>query len=517
MATDTMDCRVKALDGSRYCQVFGNKHMFAAVYPITTKGQCHETLKQFIADYGAPIRMITDGSAEQTGHLTEFHSRLLRYDIPHHIAGPYRPNQNPAETVIRELRKRWYRTIFRTNCPQRLWHFAFPYIALLMSHTSTYAANLGGRTPIEHLTGDTPDISELLDFAFYDRVWFKENAGLDVSHITSGTSYHIGFYQHPASGIPISCTTVARVTHIESQEDGNKHRFKEYDEQIQQRFKDPHLLVQGEKPEPDAWRQLIEDDEDFAAEFNRTFNDETIPEADDVFTPDSYDQYLNMEVALDRGSDSPQLARVTKRLRDAQGKPIGRHHDNPILDTRMYEVEFQDGHTTALTANNIAMNMFAQVNGDGHREILFDSIIDMRTDGTQVTRDNAFTVTTNGIKRRKKTTRGWEVLVQWKDGSTTWNKLKDMKEAYPVQVAEHAAATGKLDEPAFAWWTPYVLKKKKRIIAKVKTKYWSRTHKYGFRIPKSVKEALEIDRENGDTLWWDAIMLEMKNVRPAFE
>jgi hypothetical protein len=26
-----------------------------------------------------------------------------------------------------------------------------------------------------------------------------------------------------------------------------------------------------------------------------------------------------------------------------------------------------------------------------------------------------------------------------------------------------------------------------------------------------------MDRENGDTLWWDAICKEMKNVRPAFE
>jgi hypothetical protein len=31
-----------------------------------------------------------------------------------------------------------------------------------------------------------------------------------------------------------------------------------------------------------------------------------------------------------------------------------------------------------------------------------------------------------------------------------------------------------------------------------------------------VKEALEIDKQNGNTLWYDAIMKEMKNVRGAF-
>ena len=35
--------------------------------------------------------------------------------------------------------------------------------------------------------------------------------------------------------------------------------------------------------------------------------------------------------------------------------------------------------------------------------------------------------------------------------------------------------------------------------------------------PKTVKEIIYIDKENDDALWWDAIMKEMKNVRPAFE
>ena len=46
---------------------------------------------------------------------------------------------------------------------------------------------------MEALTGETPDISEYLDFGFYDLVWYKETAGLgeiqlgrflDVSHGT---------------------------------------------------------------------------------------------------------------------------------------------------------------------------------------------------------------------------------------------------------------------------------------------------------------------------------------------
>ena len=62
-----------------------------------------------------------------------------------------------------------------------------------------------------------------------------------------------------------------------------------------------------------------------------------------------------------------------------------------------------------------------------------------------------------------------------------------------------------------------MLKKRNQIISKVKSKYWHRTNKFGIGISKSVEEAKRFDQENGDTLWWEAICNEMRNVRPAFE
>ena len=61
------------------------------------------------------------------------------------------------------------------------------------------------------------------------------------------------------------------------------------------------------------------------------------------------------------------------------------------------------------------------------------------------------------------------------------------------------------------------MKKRNRILAKVRSKYWLRSHKFGIRIPKSVEEAKEVDNQNGNTLWLDAICKEMRNVRQAFE
>ena len=55
-----------------------------------------------------------------------------------------------------------------------------------------------------------------------------------------------------------------------------------------------------------------------------------------------------MEVALPRDDEGPAFAHVTKRLRDANGLPIGMADDNPLLDTRLYEVEYLDGHEASL-------------------------------------------------------------------------------------------------------------------------------------------------------------------------
>ena len=120
--------------------------------------------------------------------------------------------------------------------------------------------------------------------------------------------------------------------------------FKTFDERIRKKLKIVDKGYIGDKPNPDDWAELFEEDEDFRDDFQKVFNNQDIPEADD-YTPEVLDDtYVNMEIALPRDGDGPEFARVTKRLRDANGLPIGTANDNPILDTRLYEVEYLDGH-----------------------------------------------------------------------------------------------------------------------------------------------------------------------------
>jgi hypothetical protein len=112
------------------------------------------------------------------------------------------------------------------------------------------------------------------------------------------------------------------------------------------------------------------------------------------------------------------------------------------------------------------------------------------------------------------------LCVQWKDGSTSWQSIVDLKEAYPVAVAEYAIVQGIDDEPAFNWWVDHVICKREHIIALVKkrsTRFLKKTHKFGIEVPRSVAEAYALDKKNGNTLWADSITKEMKNVRIAFK
>ena len=62
-----------------------------------------------------------------------------------------------------------------------------------------------------------------------------------------------------------------------------------------------------------------------------------------------------------------------------------------------------------------------------------------------------------------------------------------------------------------------MLKKRDAIILAVDARLRKTTHRYGVEIPKSVEHTHELDRKNGNTLWRDAILKEMKNVGVAFE
>ena len=69
---------------------------------------------------------------------------------------------------------------------------------------------------------------------------------------------------------------------------------------------------------------------------------------------------------------------------------------------------------------------------EGRKIFQFKVIINHNKDGSALTKETWFTVLKGGHDKCKPTTRGWNVLVEWRDETTTFMDLKYVKEASPV-------------------------------------------------------------------------------------
>ena len=215
-----------------------------------------------------------------------------------------------------------------------------------------------------------------------------------------------------------------------------------------------------------------------------------MPELDDI-TPLAMENYIGAEVIINHG-DTVAQGSFRRRKRDVEGNIIDRANSNPSLNTRTYEVEFQDRSMSTYSANVIAESMYAQCDEDGQQYLLFGSILDHKTDGNSLLVADQYVVV-RGRSSKQKTTKGWSLCVQWKDVTKTWKRLSDLKEFHSILVADYSLAQGISHEPAFNWLVNHVLNKIEAIISALKGKAsWviKKNIKFGIRVPKTVIEEL---------------------------
>ena len=80
-----------------------------------------------------------------------------------------------------------------------------------------------------------------------------------------------------------------------------------------------------------------------------------IPDVENVESTDAYDQYILVSVMLQK-NDGFYRALVMVRKRDFDGNIMGSCHSNPLLDTCVCGIQFQDGLISEYAANLIAEN-----------------------------------------------------------------------------------------------------------------------------------------------------------------
>ena len=514
MYTDTAKAGIKSYDQMLYVQVYATTSGWVKAYPMASKKDTPHTLQDLLKEVGVPSKLIMDNALEQT--KGEYKRMARDAGIRIVQTEPHSPWQNYAESAIRELKKATRRRMARTRTPQVLWSDCIVLEAEIVSHTARQTPHLHGLTPQSMVNPQTPDISRIAEFPWYAWIWWHDQlAPFPIPRKT------LGRYLGPTKDIgPVLTAKILKpngqvihrssytaVTKEEMEQPNVRANMEKYTEQVTKalaaKAEGHNKLVFPETPDYEPY-----------SDWDNGKEPVTIPDRDD-YDISTYDPYMHSQVILPHEGE-PKLAKVKFRKRDSEGNLIGRAAANPVQDTREYVVEFEDGSEGQYSANIISQNMISQVDEDGNQQPLLRQLVGHRKKKDALTIEDP-TKDIDSKKIMTRTTKGWDLCVEWADGHTSWVPLSALKEQNPIEVAEYAITHSIDKEPAFAWWVPWTLLKRDSMISAVNKRYWKRTHKFGIRIPHSVQEAHAIDKESGNVKWAEAIDKEMKNVRVAFK
>jgi hypothetical protein len=103
-------------------------------------------------------------------------------------------HQNPAEWRYQTVKAITNTILDRTGSPAYLWLLCLMYVCFLLNNTSSKA--LSGAVPIQVLTGSTNDISPLLQFRWYEPVYYLVDDSPYPSDPREKRGYFVGIAEH---------------------------------------------------------------------------------------------------------------------------------------------------------------------------------------------------------------------------------------------------------------------------------------------------------------------------------
>ena len=113
-----------------------------------------------------------DGSKEHT--LGKFNKKYQEAYCHIRQTDPHSPWQNSEMRSIRELKKGAGRKMVRVQDPKKIWDHALEYEAYVRSNTAHDIYILKGEVPETVMSGETSNISQFAQLAFYQLVMFRD-------------------------------------------------------------------------------------------------------------------------------------------------------------------------------------------------------------------------------------------------------------------------------------------------------------------------------------------------------
>ena len=422
-------------------QVYATEFGWVKADPMKSEKDIHLSLKSLFKETGVTTKLVVDGARAQVQgkardlcHKASCNVIELEKDTP---------ASNRAERFIQILKNGSKKDMASSDSPLVFWCYCIERRAMIENACAKDNFLLKGNSPHSMMTGEVTDISNLCNFKWYEWVKFRK-PGEPYPYPTE----HLGRCLGPAvnkgnamsqnvvteSGKIIPTQTLRSLTDSEVRSSTEIERRSKMDKFIRSRYGDstsvpdnwikrrrkPGDPEQNDDPNEANANEELKPTSDFY-EDEVSNNKSEMPDADNI--PD-LDQYLHAEVLLPKDGKHMQAAQVIGRSTDDNGIPIGEYDANPILNSRVYDVMFPDGSVQQYAANIIAENVYSQVDEEGHRYIMLDEIVDHRKNDDAVEKHDGFVVNSKGRKSRKYTTKGWDFLITWKDGTQSWGKSR---------------------------------------------------------------------------------------------
>ena len=171
VATDQVCSEVPAVDsgGITIAQIFvGMKSLVSDVHGIKNEKHFVNTLNDVMRERGAPTKLISDSAqVETSAKVKDILRHLFTQDWQ---SEPHQQNQNFCERHCQDMKRTSNKLMDRTGSPPETWLLALKHASHLLNHMSN--ASLDSKTPLQVLTGVPPDVSALLRFRWYERVFY---------------------------------------------------------------------------------------------------------------------------------------------------------------------------------------------------------------------------------------------------------------------------------------------------------------------------------------------------------
>ena len=477
VATDSIFSDTPAHNGGEVAaQLYvGTKSLVGDLEPMRAETDIAfvRTLEDNIRKRGAMAKLISDRAANETSRKTQ--DILRGYGIQDWQSEPHHQHQNFAENYWQTLKNKINLVMERTGCPSSYWLYCALWILLIMNHLAH--PSLNWRTPMERHTGSTPDISPLLVFPFYHPVFYRVHDGTFPSDGTERKGRFVG----------VATSVGDAMTYKIVDDETNKLLYRSsVRSAVDSKAPNRRLLdLDGEGSKP-------------VKEFVKLGQSRS-PK---VFDPDEMSELIGRTYLTDTDEQGNKYrARIVRCIEE---------FDEELAQSRRkYLVKFDhaDKEDEIIAHDDILRFINKQYPSD-YPDTTDDD------EETNIWKFKRLSAHQGPLPATHPDYKGcpFNVQVEWEDGSITYEPLSVIAADDPVSCAIYARDNDLLHLPGWRRFKFIVRnqKKLKRMLNQAKLQSFRRgpIYKYGFRIPRNYKEAMYLDKLNGNTRWFDAVTLE---------